>query len=85
MNWQRWTTTKYNFTKARTRRKWGFHHNNWAKMTDTFCKKRGLVILEVKDLGGKYIYMVKSETKYFSYFSKRFAYNRDSWNIEYVN
>ena len=43
------------------------------------------MILEVKDLGGKYIYMVKSETKYFSYFSKRFAYNRDSWNIEYVN
>ena len=43
------------------------------------------MILEVKDLGGKYIYMVKTETKYFSYFSKGFAYSRHSWNIEYVN
>lgn len=75
----------FNPTKFNTEKMQSPPTNIPMQATDTFCKKRGLVILEVKDLGGKYIYMVKSETKYFSYFSKRFAYNRDSWNIEYVN
>ena len=77
--------TKYLTLQSLTQRKCSLHLLTFQCRPRIHSAKRGLVILEVKDLGGKHIYMVKSEKKYFSYFWKRFAYNRNSWNIEYVN
>jgi len=76
--------TKYLTLQSLTQRKCSLHLLTFQCRPRIHSAKRGLVILEVKDLGGKHIYMVKSETKYFSYFWKRFAYNRNSWNKFYL-